>query len=56
MCIKHAHRLPKNTREEKAHKERDSRKSPKEGDEQRFQAVDQSYKDPMRSSMIFPTE
>ena len=56
MCIKHAHRLSNYTWEDKEQKERDSRNSPKEWDEQRFQAVAQSYKDPMRSSMILPTE
>ena len=42
--------------EDNEQKERDSRNSPKKWDEQRFQAVDQSYKDPMISSMVFPTE
>ena len=34
---------------------RDSKKSPKEWDELMPQAQDQSYREPMKSSMIFPT-
>ncbi len=45
MCIKNAHRLSNYTWEDREQKERDSRNSPKEWDEQRFQAVAKTYKD-----------
>jgi hypothetical protein len=53
--IKHAHKIKNYTGLGRKERVRDSKKSLNEWDELKHQAWDQSYKEPMKSSMIFPT-